>query len=91
MADGFAAGDVVYLASGGPPMTVWEAREGGPKCVWFAGSSLEEGTFPGAVLRRFAGPVRVSPPEVFPGEAAWVAADGKPAKPAGGIKPAAGT
>ena len=49
-------GDIVYLVTGGPSMSVAEAiREykngsngfhGNYKCQWFAGKKLEHGTFP---------------------------------------------
>lgn len=49
MADGFKAGDVVNLKSGGPPMTVSGLVNVGDKvrvrCTWFAGAKNERADF----------------------------------------------
>jgi uncharacterized protein YodC (DUF2158 family) len=51
----FAVGDTVRLKSGGPKMTVERmldpteivlSEEPNYRCQWFAGSKLQEGTFP---------------------------------------------
>jgi uncharacterized protein YodC (DUF2158 family) len=45
----FAIGDIVKLKSGGPAMTVRSLPDGPGKsyrCQWFAGKSLESGSFP---------------------------------------------
>lgn len=63
---GFKAGDIVFLKSGGPVMTVDDPKEldivkdakkaaGGEdavavRCKWFDGCKLEEGTFDPAIL-----------------------------------------
>ncbi len=49
----FAAGDVVVLKSGGPPMTVSEVLvTGSVSCQWFNGGAVEKGVFSPACLRR---------------------------------------
>ncbi|WFX93275.1 DUF2158 domain-containing protein [Citrobacter braakii] len=52
----FKIGDIVYLVTGSPSMSVAEALTeykhnaygfyGNYKCQWFAGKKLEHGTFP---------------------------------------------
>lgn len=39
-------GQVVYLASGGPPMTVRDEHEGSIFCDWFEGTTLMQRGFP---------------------------------------------
>jgi uncharacterized protein YodC (DUF2158 family) len=55
----FAAGDVVYLKSGGPAMTVTEViaplhhqPEMAYRVSWFAGRRNETGVFPGSALTK---------------------------------------
>lgn len=45
-------GDTVRLRSGGPLMTVLEARESVVRCAWFQGKENREGSFPAAALDR---------------------------------------
>lgn len=48
----YECGDVVWLKSNGPPMTVTKVlEEGGYLCRWFAGEHLKEETFPGPTLK----------------------------------------
>ncbi|MBF4179099.1 YodC family protein [Lelliottia nimipressuralis] len=51
----YKTGDVVYLVTGGPSMSVAEAIQeyeydyvflGNYRCQWFAGKKLEQGIFP---------------------------------------------
>ncbi len=52
----FEVGDVVRLASGGPPMTVEKVFDSGDLlCSWFDGGKRERSRFLAATLRKNAG------------------------------------
>lgn len=46
-----AIGDIVYLKSGGPPMSVIAERADGTVTQWFAGSTVNSATFPTEALQ----------------------------------------
>lgn len=59
--DGFQVGEVVFLASGSPPMTVTHVGDAAVSCHWFGGrhglgydGSPASGSFPAAALTRTA-------------------------------------
>lgn len=59
----FESGTVVQLASGGPIMTVQEARPSGDVvCVWFDKNRQNEGTFKALMLRPYkpSGPMFIT-------------------------------
>jgi uncharacterized protein YodC (DUF2158 family) len=52
MADSrFKPGDIAVLKSGGPQMTVQDAKGDEVTCVWFCGGKLETGAFRDVCLR----------------------------------------
>jgi uncharacterized protein YodC (DUF2158 family) len=57
MADEIKVGDIVYLNSGGPDMTVEKTYHGAggeerATCQWFEGTKLQSGTFSVSALKK---------------------------------------
>jgi len=42
----FTKGQVVYLTSGGPPMSAGESDDNETECVWFVGTDTKREKFP---------------------------------------------